>query len=318
MKTDLFFEMVKKWTVRDYMTPKVKAEVIIDMLVSEFVPDIIDGYFDKTHHEREHNGSVKEDGALLLAKEFPLQGYSYDREKNMYTAHTDITNSPAADYLVKKGRRLLLIELKTDSGSFSDEQLFRMIMAAETDRCGAGSLFEHYSGVLNKTSEYDKYLAQAIHLATQSGMVTPTADYMEIADKKARKECLKTLSQKLSSYHDYSETETVYLTLGDLQERDYRHPDREYIFCYRNDEKNDAGIDKDRGNQGEIRRVFKRLNYKDHTVQVMNGGSDTFLPQKIHMIDLLKYHPSEELRDQWDMVLNILQECSRQIEEQHE
>ena len=34
---EAFYTMVKDWTVSDYRTPKIKAEVIVDMLISEFI-----------------------------------------------------------------------------------------------------------------------------------------------------------------------------------------------------------------------------------------------------------------------------------------
>ena len=36
-----FYEMVKKWMVKDYRTPHIMAEVTINMLISEFVPEML-------------------------------------------------------------------------------------------------------------------------------------------------------------------------------------------------------------------------------------------------------------------------------------
>jgi hypothetical protein len=38
---EAFYTMVKDWTVSDYRTPKIKAEVIVDMLISEFIEEIV-------------------------------------------------------------------------------------------------------------------------------------------------------------------------------------------------------------------------------------------------------------------------------------
>lgn len=32
-----FYNLVKEWTVSDYCTPGIKAEVILDMLISDFI-----------------------------------------------------------------------------------------------------------------------------------------------------------------------------------------------------------------------------------------------------------------------------------------
>ena len=36
-----FYDMVKRWTVRDFRTQKIKAEVIVDMLISDYIKDIV-------------------------------------------------------------------------------------------------------------------------------------------------------------------------------------------------------------------------------------------------------------------------------------
>ena len=36
-KYQAFYEMVKKWTVSDYRTQAIKSEVIIEMLISDFI-----------------------------------------------------------------------------------------------------------------------------------------------------------------------------------------------------------------------------------------------------------------------------------------
>ena len=95
-----FFDMVKKWTISDYKTPGIKAEVILDMLISEFIEDLI-GY-----HCCEK--------VTLLAKEFPIR----TNDENYLNAKVD--------YLVNTEKMLILVELKTTKDSYKSTQEDRM------------------------------------------------------------------------------------------------------------------------------------------------------------------------------------------------
>ena len=116
--SDAFFEMVKKWTINDYHTPGSKAEIIIDMLISEFVCDII-----------KDSNEVKVDGILdFVAKEFPIKAITETSKGNWKISEH---NRPArVDFLLSDESTLYFVELKTDSKSYEDEQLLRMIYAA--------------------------------------------------------------------------------------------------------------------------------------------------------------------------------------------
>lgn len=95
-----FFDMIKEWTASDYCTPGIKAEVILDMLISDFVGDLL------THRCKEK--------AVLLTKELPIW-------------ISDESNRNAkVDYLVAIGKKLLLVELKTTSDSYCSTQNCRM------------------------------------------------------------------------------------------------------------------------------------------------------------------------------------------------
>ena len=100
-----FFDMIKKWTLNDYRTPGIKAEVILDMLISEFIEDIIRyDYFKKGRNVN----------VTLLAKEVPIR------------INTSNLNAKV-DYLVSVGsRKLVMVELKTTNESYNDPQRNRM------------------------------------------------------------------------------------------------------------------------------------------------------------------------------------------------
>lgn len=168
-KNDSFYNIVKKWVVNDYKTPDVKAEVLIDMLISEFINDIFDSY-----PELPGEGQ-----AFFISKEFPIKNYTDHTSKgksnnSKYYKESGDNRSASVDYLVGKGDILYLTELKTDSNSFSDDQLVRMIMAKER---GVDQLMEHYKKVLARTGKKDKRLYQFKQFAKNT-------DFTEVASIK--------------------------------------------------------------------------------------------------------------------------------------
>ena len=89
-----FYNMVKEWTSSDYCTPGIKAEVILDMLISDFIGDLL-----QFHYNNEKK-------ATLLLKEYPIKIY----EENNRNAKVD--------YLVcVEDAKLVLVELKTTNDS---------------------------------------------------------------------------------------------------------------------------------------------------------------------------------------------------------
>lgn len=120
-----FYNMVKEWTSSDYCTPGIKAEVILDMLISDFIGDLLQFHY--------NNGKK----AILLSKEYPIKIY----EENNRNAKVD--------YLVcVEDTKLVLVELKTTNDSFSDEQEYRIKQAV---RSGAKSLIDFYNKIVELT-----------------------------------------------------------------------------------------------------------------------------------------------------------------------
>lgn len=163
-----FFDMVKKWTVSDYCTPGIKAEIILDMLISEFIEDILQyHYSDKGQKEK----------VTLLAKEFPIR----TNEDNYLNAKVD--------YLVSVGnKKLVLVELKTTNDSFSNVQETRMEEAVNN---GAEKLIEFYSDIAkikNGNSSdrkkynysFDKFKANLakVQLDEETVKAVPELDYL--------------------------------------------------------------------------------------------------------------------------------------------
>ena len=121
-----FYKMVKEWTVSDYWTPGIKAEVILDMLLSDFVADIV--------------GQKLNKDLILLAKEFPIPAGG--KEGSLSNAKVDyVLACPGTDGLPGI---LYLTELKTYPKSYKEKQLERMRLAKES---GTEKLFRFYQAV---------------------------------------------------------------------------------------------------------------------------------------------------------------------------
>ena len=98
-KHEIFYNLIKFWTLNDFCSPNIKAEVIFDMLLSPFITDIV------------KEGMNSNGGFVLLAKEFPLKVYENNK-------------GPKVDYLLMDDSTndLYLVELKTDNNSFNKKQ----------------------------------------------------------------------------------------------------------------------------------------------------------------------------------------------------
>ena len=98
-KYETFYNLIKFWTLNDFCTPNIKAEVIFDMLLSPFITDIV------------KEGMNSNGRFVLLAKEFPLKVYENNK-------------GPKVDYLLMDDSTndLYLVELKTDNNSFNKKQ----------------------------------------------------------------------------------------------------------------------------------------------------------------------------------------------------
>ena len=79
-----FYEMVKDWTVSDFRTPGIKAEVIVDMLLSDFIDDLI----------RYHYCDSEQSDVKLLTKELPIKALSMKEQSK------ETNRNAKVDYLV--------------------------------------------------------------------------------------------------------------------------------------------------------------------------------------------------------------------------
>lgn len=147
--SDAFYNIIKEWTVRDYWTPGIKAEVIIDMLLSPFVADIL------CRKEKKQ--------FILLAKEFPIRPL----DSGKTARGNESFRNAKVDYLLASPdeNALYLAELKTSWESVDWDQVERMIHAKKEP---VSDLFYFYDGVRAHSVQKEKYARQEKGLREKS------------------------------------------------------------------------------------------------------------------------------------------------------
>lgn len=112
-----FYEMVKDWTVSDFRTPGIKAEVIVDMLLSDFIDNLI-----RYHYCDNEQSDVK-----LLTKELPIKVLCMKEQSKETNRNTKV------DYLVSVGNtKLILVEFynkiaNLTKGNTSDRKKYQNV-----------------------------------------------------------------------------------------------------------------------------------------------------------------------------------------------
>ncbi len=108
-----FYDMVKKWTIKDFCTQGVKAEVIIDMLISEFIEELMYLWLQLRKE------AVKIENIQLLAKEFPIAKNFPSKRRFIPLVNAKV------DYLVINHAKtyIYITELKTTKIPNDDEQV---------------------------------------------------------------------------------------------------------------------------------------------------------------------------------------------------
>lgn len=142
-----FEKMIMKWTAFDHYCPSIKAEVIWDMMLSEFIVDMV------AYAYREKYGKqYKANNFYLLAKEFPIKSEEEENEKQEddNKKQKDSLSCSKVDYLIAfeedntPEKKVILVELKTTPGSVSRKQLERY------KNCDVKKLFDFYNELIKK------------------------------------------------------------------------------------------------------------------------------------------------------------------------
>ncbi len=108
-----FIEMMKKWVALDYHTDGIKAEVVIDTLISEFLPDLV--------------SQAVGERVELFCKEFPIYPLhavwnGKDYRLNFTKAGEPYANPARIDYVCRSGNVFYIVELKTTNDSIDGKQ----------------------------------------------------------------------------------------------------------------------------------------------------------------------------------------------------
>lgn len=133
---DAFYEMVKKWMVKDYRTPHIMSEVTINMLISEFIPEMLLYRLD---------GDKKR--MYLFGKEMPIPTVSLYNQDKITDKQYKIKwhEYASADYILADDENVYLVELKTTNPSIRGVQLLNMLWACEQ---GSKSLYYRWHDLI--------------------------------------------------------------------------------------------------------------------------------------------------------------------------
>lgn len=108
-QTDGLMEQLKKWVVNDYFTPNIKAEVILDALLTPFVAEIIEEQF--------QNGPCFQGTLHFVTKEMSVLDLEKPKENPAYG-----NMGIKIDYILGDAQAFYLVELKTTEGSIERTQ----------------------------------------------------------------------------------------------------------------------------------------------------------------------------------------------------
>lgn len=129
-----FYNMVKKWTISDYRTQKIKAEVIIDMLISEYIEEIVSHSLGK---------NIK-----LIAKEFPIARIGQPNVENKEDPSSN-RQYASVDFIMSDKESetpvIYLVELKTSNDSMDGLQLWNMLWTCNQ---GSNSLYNRFYDII--------------------------------------------------------------------------------------------------------------------------------------------------------------------------
>ena len=103
MSENDLMEEIRERVVNDYFTPNIKAEVILDTLLTPYIPQIVRGQLG------EKVGSL-----TFLTKEMSI---SDEGDEN--------NRGPKIDYVLEDDNFVYLVELKTTKGSINTKQAER-------------------------------------------------------------------------------------------------------------------------------------------------------------------------------------------------
>ena len=130
--------VIREWVVKDYFTPNIKAEVILDTLLSKYIHELVEG-------------------TTLVAKEM-----SIPRGDLFGSIGTKI------DYVLA-GDKVYLIELKTTDSSDNDEQAGKYLEECQSQEKSFGDkIGRQLLSILNKKAVFNLKLGGHEHWTNET------------------------------------------------------------------------------------------------------------------------------------------------------
>lgn len=111
IQADSLIVQIKKWVVNDYFTPNIKAEVILDTLLTPYITELI------------------QTGCKEIKEELRF----ITKEMSLGTEHKNNQGSKV-DYILAGAQFVYLIELKTTNSSINDKQAQRYRRCCEDNK----------------------------------------------------------------------------------------------------------------------------------------------------------------------------------------
>lgn len=226
-----FFDMLCKNLIHDQLNPTIKAEVIWDTLLTDFIPEIVAYAEGKESSDQAlENTQAGQHAYILLAKEFPLYHGLANAEGGQETAPKDVhevyLRSAKVDYLVLKEdySELVFVELKTTEDSFEQKQYQRYAEYVSGQDRDTDFMWDFYSRVIQaagkgeavpklERSSTQKYMTQIEEIKRKLQQLEKSQKRAELREADFSKPCdvISFLKERTKD----ANIKLIYLTLTD-------------------------------------------------------------------------------------------------------
>lgn len=220
---------LRKWVVNDYFTPNIKAEVILDALLTPYIAGII---------KDQCKDQCDEVDAVFVTKEMSVSdAKQQEKEQTNENGDTKTDNrGTKIDYILANKQTVYLVELKTAEGSIEKRQAERY----RDNCCGEGKTFgtvfgdkllDIMSTKLKKTGEDwkdtkepEKQLYMLFNDILQK--YDPDVGGKPCAERKEKGELYAEQAKKLLKEREWGSTYKYLYTMGQLLDYLHDFPDR--------------------------------------------------------------------------------------------
>ena len=204
-KYEIFYNLIKFWTLNDFCSPNIKAEVIFDMLLSPFITDIV------------KEGMNSNGRFVLLAKEFPLKVYQNNK-------------GPKVDYLLMDDSTsdLYIVELKTDNNSFDKEQYNKYLKTQEN-----GDIGENFCKIIkdNTQEKYYSNFRKVTNVKGSNKYIRTLYQMADILDGRISGNPSNLSKEELAeAIRDFLKGQTIYIVYVSINEIKVRNKPCEELY----------------------------------------------------------------------------------------